>query len=94
MSISYHDPRGRSRVASEPYTCKSALDGNAVIGLLANGFPDSVAFLDAIERTLADALPAAQFARYAKPSASVPATHQLIATIASACDAVVTAYGH
>jgi hypothetical protein len=94
MTISFHDPRGETRVAPEPYTCRHALTGRPVIGLLANGFPDSVVFLDAIEGALAEALPAASFKRYAKPGASVPAKDKLVHTIAGECDALVTAYGH
>lgn len=94
MSISFHDPRGASRVTAEAYTCTAALDGAPTIGLLANNFPDSEAFLDAVERALANALPAARFARYLKPSASVPANAQMVERIAFECDALVTAYGH
>lgn len=94
MSISFHDPRGASRVVAEPYTCKTALTGTPTIGLLANNFPDSEAFLDAVQRAMSSALPAARFARYLKPSASVPATAQLVEQIAAECDALVTAYGH
>jgi len=94
MSISFHDPRGASRVAAEAYTCRAALDGAPTIGLLANNFPDSVEFLDAIERALAMALPQAQFQRYLKPNASVPARNDLVEGIATECDALVTAYGH
>jgi hypothetical protein len=94
MSISFHDPRGASRVAVEPYTCKSALSGSPTIGLLANNFPDSEAFLDAVERALTSALPDARFARYLKPSASIPASAELVERIANECDALVTAYGH
>jgi len=94
MTLEFHDPRGVSRVAPEPYTCATALDGAATIGLLANNFPDSVPFLDAIERALATALPAARFARFVKKSASIPADERLVGEIAARCDALVTAYGH
>ncbi len=94
MSISFHDPRGTSRVTAEAYTCKAKLDGAPTIGLLANNFPDSEVFLDAVERALAMALPSARFARYLKPSASVPANAQMVERIATECDALVTAYGH
>lgn len=94
MSLEFHDPRGLTRVAAEPYTCKTSLEGAPVIGLLANNFPDSVPFLDAVERALATALPAATFARYVKKSASVPADERLVGEIATRCDALVTAYGH
>ena len=94
MSLSFHDPRGTSRVTAQAYTCKAALDGTPTIGLLANNFPDSEAFLNAVERALTAALPAARFAHYLKPSASIPANQQLVERIVSECDALVTAYGH
>ncbi len=94
MTIQFHDPRGATRVPAEPYACRHALDDGAVVGLLANGFPDSVAFLDAVEDALRVALPGVRFARYAKPGASAPANDALVARIAAECDALVTAYGH
>lgn len=94
MPISFIDPRGRAQQAAQAYTCKHALTGEPVIGLLANGFPDSVAFLDAVETALAAVLPDASFRRYAKPGASAPATAELVTQMAAECDALVTAYGH
>ncbi len=94
MAISYHDPRGVTRVTPEAYTCRHDLKGRPVIGLLANGFPDSVVFLDTVQDALAAAMPAASFKRYAKPGASVPANDKLVHKIADECDALVTAYGH
>lgn len=94
MALEFIDPRGETRVAAEPYLPRHALDDAVTIGLLANGFPDSVAFLDAVETALAAELPCAGFRRYAKPGASAPATPELVETIAAECDALVTAYGH
>jgi len=94
MTIEFHDPRGVARTAATPYQCRARLDGAAAIGLLANGFPDSAAFLDAVAQALGARLPAASFPRYAKPGASVPARPDLLARIARECDALVTAYGH
>ena len=94
MSLEFHDPRGATRVAAEPYALRAALEGAPTIALLANNFPDSVAFLDAVERALATALPAARFLRYLKKSASIPADEPLVGEIAARCDALVTAYGH
>ncbi len=94
MTLSYHDPRGATRVEPQAYTCRHDLDGSPTIGLLANGFPDSVAFLDAVETALAQALPQANFRRYAKPGASAPADATLVRSIAAECDALITAYGH
>lgn len=94
MSLDFHDPRGRARVADQPYTARLPLADNPVIGLLANGFPDAGPFLDAVEGALAQALPTARIVRYAKPNASTPADTALIDRIADECSALVTAYGH
>lgn len=94
MAITYHDPRGESRVAPQPYTPRAPADGPVTVGLLANGFPDSEAFLDAVERALERELAGATFRRYRKPGASIPANDALVSAIAAECDALVTAYGH
>ena len=94
MTIQFHDPRGETRVAPQPYDLSLPDLDEPVIGLLANGFPDSVAFLDAVETALAEARPNARFVRYLKPGASAPADDALVARIATECDALVTAYGH
>ena len=86
MTIEFHDPRGEQRRASEAYALALDCEAAVTIGLLANGFPDSVAFLDAVESALVR--------RYAKPGASAPASADLVARIAGECDALVTAYGH
>ncbi len=94
MSIEFVDPRGETRRAAQAYEHVLDVTVPATIGLLANGFPDSVAFLDAVEVALGEALPQASFRRYAKPGASAPADSALVARIAAECDALVTAYGH
>ncbi|MCB1746904.1 MAG: hypothetical protein H6977_09435 [Gammaproteobacteria bacterium] len=94
MAIQFHDPRGETRVPPERYSCRHPLEGAVSIGLLANNFPDSVAFLDAVETALGERLPRARFRRYAKPGASAPASDALVAEMAGQCDALVTAYGH
>ena len=95
MTVEYLDPRAEPGRAAEPYDL--ALDpgeGPVEVGLLANGFPDSAAFLDQVEKALAEALPGAAFRRYDKGDASTPASDQLLDGIAAECRAVVTAYGH
>ena len=94
MTIEFHDPRGESRVAPEPYTLSHDLEGGPKVGLLANNFPDSIAFLDAVEAALGADIPDAEFIRYQKPGASAPATDDLVRQIATECDVLVTAYGH
>jgi hypothetical protein len=94
MSIDYHDPRATRLAPPEPYRLAAALDGEVTLGLLANGFPDSAAFLDAVESVLAARLPSARFKRYDKGNPSVPANAALLDLIAGECTAVASAYGH
>ena len=94
MSIQFHDPRAEPLRPEEAYRLKAALDGPIAVGLLANGFPDSAEFLEAVESTLRDSLPEASFTHYNKGGPSIPVTAHLVDDIVERCDAVVTAYGH
>lgn len=94
MPVQFLDPRAEPGAPVEPYALSADLDGPVVIGLLANGFPDSVAFLDHVGDVLAEALPGAEFRRYDKGNASAVASDQLLDAITAECRAVVTAYGH
>ena len=92
--IQFLDPRAEPGASPEPYTLSADLAGSPTIGLLANGFPDSEAFLDRVEEVLAEILPAAQCKRFNKGNASSLASDQLLDGIAKECEAVVTAWGH
>ena len=94
MSIQFHDPRAEPSRPIEAYALKAAIEGPLAIGMLANGFPDSVEFLEAVEAALVETLPAASFTRYDKGGPSIPVTAHLVDEIVERCDAVVTAYGH
>jgi len=95
MTVQFVDPRGEPGVAIVPYELAAALhDGPVHIGLLANGFFDSVAFLDQVEAVLVETLPAATVHRFDKGDASSMASDQLLDGIAAECAAVITAYGH
>lgn len=96
MSVTFLDPRAEPSRPIEAYDA-ALLDPNtpAAIALLANGFPDSVAFLDHVERALLCVAPPGTIVRrYAKPNASAPANSQTIDAIVAECQAIVTAYGH
>ena len=94
MSIHYHDPRASLPVAPEPYRLAADFSQSLTLGLLANGFPGSVEFLDAVEAALAAQLPAARFKRYNKGNPSSPASDALLAEISGECQAGASAYGH
>ena len=92
--IQFLDPRAEPGAIPEPYSLAADLAGSPSIGLLANGFPDSEAFLDRVEEVLTEILPAAKCKRYNKGNASALAGDQLLDGIAKECEVVVTAWGH
>lgn len=95
MAVTYVDPRAETATPVEPYELSVDLHGGPVtIGLLANGFPDSVAFLDLVGAALREALPDVSLRRYDKGDASTIASDEMLATIEAECGAVVAAYGH
>lgn len=92
--VSFVDPRGVPAGAALPYDLEHPLGDGAVIGLMANGFPDSDTFLDHIANAVSTRLPAVRFERYNKGNASKPADQDMLANVEAACDAVIAAYGH
>lgn len=96
MSVTYLDPRSKPGLPVDPYSVKGlATETPAVIGMLANGFPDSIAFLDEVEAALLPLLPnGSTIRRYAKPNASVVVSDATLQAMGAECDAVVAAYGH
>lgn len=95
MAVDFLDPRAEPGQPVEPYSLRADLAaGTVVIGLLANGFPDSVAFLDQVQEALAGRLGDARFVRYDKGNASAPASDEMLDAMASQCTVAVTAYGH
>jgi len=90
----FHDPRAQPKAVAEPYAIKVDLNKPLTIGLVANGFPDSVRFLDHVEKTLAQAVPTASFVRYDKGDASSVVGGKMLEDIQAECQAVVAAYGH
>lgn len=94
MGISFMDPRGESAVEPEPYDLSAPLDSGATVGLLANGFPDSVEFLDAVGDAIAALRPDIELARWDKGDASAIANDTMLGEIGAECTAVVAAYGH
>ncbi len=95
MPVTFVDPRAEPSLPIEPYELRiDPAAGPIAIGLLANGFPDSVNFLDQVQAVLADALPRASFHRYDKGDASSQVSAEMTDDIVAHCQAVITAYGH
>ncbi len=95
MSITFVDPRAEPGAPIEPYELRANLEVDGLtLGLLANGFPDSVAFLDQVQAALAEILPGASFKRWDKGDASSVASPAMLAEMVQSCHAVVAAYGH
>jgi hypothetical protein len=96
-TLRFHDPRALPGAAAEPYHLAldpaHPLDG-ITVGLLANGFPDSVRFLGHLGEALAAAAPGIALEHYDKRDASSLASDTLLDRIGSSCRAVVAAYGH
>jgi len=93
--IEFFDPRAAPGTPVDPYELGISIgDEPVTIGLLANGFPDSVAFLDHVEKSLSALVPAARFARYDKGNASAVVSDAMLGEIVAECRAVVAAYGH
>ena len=78
----------------EPYRGRTALAAGETVGLFANGFPDSVAFLEHIGAALTRAVPGLDVKLWNKGNASALASQQHLGEIQAECTAVVAAYGH
>lgn len=94
MVVEMVDPRAEPGTPVEPYELSVPLGEDLTVGLLANGFPDSVAFLDRVGEALAEAVPGLRLARYDKGDASSVASEEMLDSIVAECRAVVAAYGH
>jgi hypothetical protein len=95
MTVTFVDPRAEPSQPIEPYELGiDVTTGPVAIGLLANGFPDSVNFLDQVQAVLAEALPRATFHRYDKGDASSQVSPEMTDDVVAHCQALITAYGH
>ena len=96
--ITFHDPRGEVGTEVEPYTLgyDIAADAGAgvTVGLLANGFPDSENFLNAVGDALRKKLPQVTLKSWNKGNASIPAPADMLAEISGGCQVGIAAYGH
>ena len=96
VMIEYLNPDAPAGVEETPYELSlSVSEGEtASIGLLANGFPDSVEFLDELGAALKTLRPGIDVRAFNKGNATMPASEQLLGEIGGECVGVVAAYGH
>ena len=94
MGIRFFDPRPPTAAPVDAYRVDAHGDRAVIIGLLANGFPDSMTFLDALSVEIATRVPGATFARIEKASPPTPLTAEQHRTLTEDCVGVVAAYGH
>ena len=94
--IEYHNPEAQTEIEQTPYQLSASIAGagNVSIGLLANGFPDSEAFLAELAVALHALEPGIDAQAYNKGNASIPAPDSMLAEIKGNCTALVAAYGH
>jgi hypothetical protein len=94
--IEYHNPDAQVGVETVPYELSASITGaDAIdIGFLANGFPDSENFLQALGAAMHKLAPAINVVPYNKGNASIAAGPELLSEIKERCAAVVAAYGH
>ena len=92
--MEFLDPRAEPLAAPEPYELSQRLEPGTTVGLLANGYPDSVTFLTHVEAALNEAFEGLTFKHYDKGNASVVIGGDMLADITRNCQAVVAAYGH
>ena len=92
----FHDPRAASEVETEPYELgiDLAAANPCRVGFLANGFPDSEAFLEAVAEAMAALLPGLDARHWDKGNASIPAPEAMLDEITGDRQALVAAYGH
>jgi hypothetical protein len=94
--VEYHNPDARVGVEETPYELSIAIrsEDTTRLGLLANGFPDSVEFLDELGAALRKLHPGIQVRAYNKGNPSIAANEQLLGEIGGDCVGVIAAYGH
>jgi len=93
--LDFHDPRSPRASEGEPYTLGIDLSrqNNARIACIANGFPDSVRFLEKVEEVLKETLPNAEVLQLNKGNASIVAPDTMLDEL-DGYQAAIAAYGH
>lgn len=65
----------------------------AVVGFIDNAKPNFHYLVDDLAELLTSAYGVRRIVRHRKPSASIPATHEVVAELAATCDVVITGSG-
>ena len=93
--IRFVDPRAEVATPVEPYNLTASWSpAPPRLGLLANGFPDSEAFLEEVGEVLSERVPGVVIRSWNKGNASAPAPADMLDAIAAEVQAVIAAYGH
>ncbi len=92
--MEFLDPRAEPLASPEPYELARQLEPGTTVALLANGYPDSVPFLEHIEAALSEAFEGLSFKHFDKGNASIVVGDEMMAEIEQECQAVIAAYGH
>jgi hypothetical protein len=96
MPVTFMDPRPPVGVGAAVVTprARTASPNGAVFGLLANGFPDSAAFLTAVAASTERHFPSVAFRSVEKARPHDPLTEQQMKVLTTECDLVIAGYGH
>src|SRR5258707_927224 len=95
MTVGYLNPRGTSPIEHEVYDLR--LDPalvSPVIGILANGFIDSVAFAGYLGDAITAAQPGTRIVLENKGDPSTVVGGERLERMAAECNAVIGLYGH
>ena len=94
--IKFLNPDADVGIENMPYDFSVKVAGGSAtaIGLLANGFPDSVPFLDEVGKAIGRLRPGINLKAYNKGKATIAAPEKLLGEIGGVCVGVIAAYGH
>jgi len=95
--VRFHDPRARVGTNFESYDLAHDVRANngkgIIVGLLANGFPDSDIFVTKVGEVIAKRLTDVEIRFWNKGNAGLPANEEILGELAE-CDVAIAAYGH
>ena len=94
--IEFLTPDADAGIENPPYALSVKVDGGNApsIGLLANGVPHLVPFLDEVGKAIGRLRPGINLKAYNKGNATIAAPEKLLGEIGGDCVGVIAAYGH